>query len=127
MNRLLVVASLVCATLAAAACGSATAPANTFNGTYNSAWAGESEVVDTLQATQSGTTITGTDVEHVNGGAANDVALSGSVTGNTVTFAVTSGSNTLGNYKGTFTSSTVVTGYFYYSPTDSIGLVWTKE
>jgi hypothetical protein len=112
MPRLLVVASLVCATLAAAACGSSTAPADTFNGTYNSAWANEPLVVDTLQVTQSGATLTGTDVEHVNGGAAEDAAISGSVTGNTVTFVVTSGSNTLGNYKGTFASSTVVNGYF---------------
>jgi hypothetical protein len=44
-----------------------------------------------------------------------------------VTFVATSGSTTLGNYKGTFTSSTVVSGYFYYTTTDSIALVWTKE
>src|ERR1700722_9668092 len=117
MSRLAVIAGVVCCVLAAAGCGSSstsTGPAaNTFSGAYNSAWQGASTIVDTLQVTQSGSTLTGTDVEH-NGSNTYNATINGSVSGSTVTFTITSGGSVAGTYSGTFTSPTVVTGNFTY-------------
>ncbi|HWZ61030.1 MAG TPA: hypothetical protein VNW46_18745 [Gemmatimonadaceae bacterium] len=128
MSRLAVIAGAVCCVLAAAGCGSSSSsgPKSTFSGAWTGAWTSSSSIVDTLHATQSGTTLTGTDVEH-NGGTAVNATINGSVGTSTVTFTISVGGTAAGTFKGTFASATSVTGYFYYSATDSTGLSWTKE
>lgn len=129
MPRFLVASAVVLTALAVGACGSSGSPTgntNSFAGTWISAWSGEPTVVDTLVATESGTTIQGTDVEHA-GGTAGSFTVNGSQTGTSVTFTFTQGGTYAATYKGTFVSALVVDGYIYYDASDSVEVHWTKE
>lgn len=131
MNRVFVCATVACAVLAAAACGSdSTSPKNgPFTGTFVGSWTGSPSPTDTMHMTQSGNNITARDTEWAGGTPENAVNFNGTVTGTTMTFTITNlaGDSTYGTYKGSYTTSAVVSGYFYRDPADSEALVWTKQ
>jgi hypothetical protein len=121
------IAAIMCV-VAASACSNATAPSGPLTGTYTSAWAGEPLVFDTLQLKQVGSTLNGTDAEHLHFTGTTFqqsfvTTFSGTVSGDTVLFT----QHDTVYYRGTFQTPNVITGEWYYYPSaDSIGLTWTR-
>jgi hypothetical protein len=132
MNRVIVCATLVCAVLTAACGSDSTSPKNQpFTGTFVGSWTSGPSITDTAHMTQSGNSITARDSEYLSGSLSGAVNFNGSVTGTTMTFTVSNlaGDTTYGTFKGTYTTSAVVSGYYYAasSPTDSQAVSWTKQ
>jgi hypothetical protein len=123
MNRLVVVASIACCALTAAACGSSsTAPKDTFAGT----WVGTLEgTTITITATQNGSNFSGSG-NAVDGSTDDTVTFSGTSTPPTISATLTVGSEAGYFYHGSYQSTTVVTGYLGLG-TDSLPMTLNKQ
>jgi hypothetical protein len=127
MNRLVVIASIVCGALTAAACGSSsTGPTDSFTGT----WTGSVEGANiTLIATQSGSNFTGTGSVVVPPGGAGDtstVSFNGTSTPPNVNADLTIGSQSGYTFDGTYTTRSQVTGWLHLGP-DSAQVTLAKQ
>jgi hypothetical protein len=123
MNRLLVVASLVCATLAAAACGSdSTAPKDVFSGTWAGNLAGVTQL--TLTTTQNGSAVTGT------GTAVNTntftLVVTGTSTPPSLNLAITASDSEHLTFDGSYVTADSVAGMIHEG-SDSVALSLKKQ
>jgi hypothetical protein len=122
MNRLAVIASIVCCTLAAAACGSSTAPVDTFNGTWAGNLAGVTQI--TVNATQNGSAITGT------GTAVNTstytLVVTGTSTPPSLNLAITASDNEQLTFDGAYITADSVAGMIHEG-SDSVALSLKKQ
>jgi hypothetical protein len=127
MNRLVVIASIACCALTAAACGSSsTGPTDTFTGT----WTGTVEEASiTLVATQSGSNFTGTGSVVVSPGGPGDtsaVSFNGMSTPPNVNATLTIGSQEGYTFDGTYSTPNEVTGWLHLG-LDSAQVSLTKH